>query len=412
MRNLEDFPVPNDGEITLCEINGRMQCMNYEYANVSTFTTSTDRHPKIHITRDLLHHTTLGDEGKALFLPTDVPFLKQLTQVYSEHGFKEVLHTSSMHHTFIISKTALLLLSIFRYFRKAQLLLNPSLEYEGTYLIDELSQTRNWTNSSIKCIAWHLHNSRLAVATSDDSVRIYCNDNNFVPLLRCKQQQNITCLAWRPMSLTEIAVGHETGIIIWHVDFNSLVSRPSVSNTIMLHRVEHQPIMSLAWSHRGNILASRVQAACWSNCGTNLLFATNTDPVIYGLTIKSDQVFTSTVDTSINHATPLFDLTKLDLEGIAVGGIVQSMETDPKGNHLAVFFKTTNCVALFNVTRLPILQLIPSSLIVGLAAEVPSTIGFQQNFKAGACLSIGWSSGRLQHFPIIYTDLASDFSPQ
>jgi aladin len=426
----------------------------------------------------LLHHTNLGDEGRALFLPTDVPFLKQLTQVYSEQGFKEALRTASLHHHFLISKSAFLLLKFHSYLRKVQLVFNPNLECNGTELIDELSQTRNWANNFIKCIAWHLHCSRLAVATSDDSVRIYCNDSNFVPLLRCKQQKNITCLAWRPMSLTEIAVGHETGIIIWHVDFNSLVARPSVSNTIMLYKLEHQPLMSLAWSPRGNILISvaandsnilvwdvelnktsplkgsrdsgnillkwspakdkllsvsnglvfriwdcqhwesdrwtvlsgRVQAACWSNCGTNLLFATNTEPIIYGLTIKSDQIFTSNVDTSINHAVPLFDLTKLDLEGTAVGGTVQCMETDPKGNHLAIFFKETNCIAVFNVAKMPVLQLIPSSLIVGLAAEVPSTIAFQQNFSCGACLSIGWSSGRLQHFPIIYTDLTNNFN--
>lgn len=107
------------------------------------------------------------------------------------------------------------------------------------------------------------------------------------------------------------------------------------------------------------MLSGRVQAACWSNCGTNLLFATNTEPIIYGLTIKSDQIFTSNVDTSINHAVPLFDLTKLDLEGTAVGGTVQCMETDPKGNHLAIFFKETNCIAVFNVAKMPVLQLIP-----------------------------------------------------
>ena len=145
------------------------------------------------------------------------------------------------------------------------------------------------------------------------------------------------------------------------------------------------------------------------------------------MTIKSDQIFTSNSDTSIDHAVPLFDLTKLDLEGIAVGGTVQSMETDPKGTHLAVFFKETNCVAIFNVVTSPLLQLIArligvleltliyyhlfcSSLIVGLAAEVPTAITFQQNFKPGACLTIAWSSGRIQHFPIIYTDLANDFN--
>lgn len=38
MRNLEALEVPNDGEISLCEINGRMQSMNYNYANVNAFT--------------------------------------------------------------------------------------------------------------------------------------------------------------------------------------------------------------------------------------------------------------------------------------------------------------------------------------------------------------------------------------
>ncbi|XP_044268590.1 aladin-like [Tribolium madens] len=477
MRNCEDFPAPPEGEVSLCEINGRMQCTNPDFATVSTFTTAVDKHPKVHITRDLLHHPNLGDEGRALFLPTDVPFLKQLTQVYAEQGLKEVLQTATLHQHVLISQSAHLLLRLWRYLRKARLILNPSLEYHTCELIDELSQTRNWANNTIKCIAWHLHNSRLAIATCDDSVRIYCNDSNFVPLLRCKQQRNVTCLAWRPMSLTEIAVGHETGVIIWHVDFNSLVTRPSVSNSIMLHRVEHRPVMSLAWSPQGNLLVSaaaldsnilvwdvelnktsilkgsrdsgnvllkwspakdkllsvsngivfriwdcqhwenerwtvpsgRVQAACWTSCGTSLLFATNTEPVIYGLNIKNDHVFTSNA-TSIDHAVPLFDLSKIDLGGISVGGVVQAMEADPKGNHLAVFFKDTNCVAVFSVIKSPLLQLIPSSLITGLAAEVPSTMVFQHNFKPGACLSIAWSSGRLQHFPIIYTDLTNNFN--
>lgn len=51
-----------------------------------------------------------------------------------------------------------------------------------------------------------------------------------------------------------------------------------------------------------------------------------------------------------------------------------------------------------------------SSLVLGLVAEVPSTMGFQQNFKSGSCLTIGWSSGRIQHFPIIYSDLGGDFN--
>lgn len=210
-----------------------------------------------------MQNTRLGDEARELFLPTDVPFLKHITQVYFEQGLREALRTSVQHHNLIISNSALALLRVIQYLGKVQRVFSPYLEYSGISIIHELSQTRNWANNPIKCIAWHWHRSRIAVGTSDDSVRIYCNDSTFIPILRCKQQKNVTCLAWRPMSLTEIAVGHEAGIIIWHVDFNSLVSRPSVTNSIILHRVDHNPILSLAWSPRGNILVSA--AACDTN---------------------------------------------------------------------------------------------------------------------------------------------------
>lgn len=51
-----------------------------------------------------------------------------------------------------------------------------------------------------------------------------------------------------------------------------------------------------------------------------------------------------------------------------------------------------------------------SSLVVGLPEERPVLIEFQKNFQYGSCLSIGWSSGRLQHYPIVYNDRVIDFS--
>lgn len=198
----------------------------------------------------------MGDEGRALFLPTHTSFLKQLTQVYSDQGIIAALKTASLHNQVVVSHTALLILKTIFYLKKAQIVLNPMLKFNIGELIDELSGTRNWGNNPIRCLSWHPHSARLAVATNDDSVRVYCNDNTFVPLLRSKEQKSITCLAWRPMSLTEIAVGHGRGIIIWNVDFNLLVSRPSSSNTIMLCKVEHHPILSLAWSPIGDVLIS------------------------------------------------------------------------------------------------------------------------------------------------------------
>ncbi|XP_074030052.1 aladin [Leptinotarsa decemlineata] len=479
MRNLHDFDLPNDGEISLCEINGRVHSMNHDYTNVSAFTTTVDNHPKVHITRDLLHPLSSGDEGKALFLPVNISFLKQLTQVYCEQGFIEALHTASSHNQLLISSSASIILDVLKYIRKVRLVLNPNLKYSGPVIIKDFSQTRNWQSFTIRCIAWHLYETKVAVVTCDDSVRIFSGDSSIItPLLRCKQQKHITSIAWRPLSNTEIAVGHENGIIIWNVDANSLVTRPSVSNALMLSRDDHRPVMSIAWSPKGDklvsaaacdntilvwdveldktsslkrpagsgnvlvkwspsgeklfscsdglvfrvwdcrnwecerwtVLSGRVQSACWSNCGNTLLFASNTEPIIYGVMIKNDLVFKNDSDSSSNQALPLFETSKIEIDGVIVGGLVQCLESDPKGKHLAVLFQDTNLVAVFNIIRHPTLQLIASSLVIGMAEEQPSTISFLQQFEAGACLTIGWSSGRIQYYPIIYTDLSCNLN--
>lgn len=125
----------------------------------------------------------------------------------------------------------------------------------------------------------------------------------------------------------------------------------------------------------------------------------------------------------------MFDVTKTDLNGIMVGGLIQCMETDSKGKYLAVMFQDTSTIALFSIVRQPTLQLLSgydrlqitntlidkildgfSSLVVGLPEEKPSAMSFQHTFDVGACLTIAWSSGRVQYYPIIYTDLANSTS--
>lgn len=51
-----------------------------------------------------------------------------------------------------------------------------------------------------------------------------------------------------------------------------------------------------------------------------------------------------------------------------------------------------------------------SSLVTGLPDEKPVLIEFQKNFYCGSCLSIAWSSGRMQHYPIVYNDSVIDFN--
>lgn len=111
-------------------------------------------------------------------------------------------------------------------------------------------------------------------------------------------------------------------------------------------------------AERWNIIAGRVQAACWSPCGSVLIFATNEEPLIYGLSfLQSDLIFASKSNNSPNQAMPLFDLTKIDMDNVTVGGLVQNMVIDPKGKHLAVLFQDTNRIAVFNILLQPKLQL-------------------------------------------------------
>lgn len=114
-----------------------------------------------------------------------------------------------------------------------------------------------------------------------------------------------------------------------------------------------------SWENeRWVILSGRIQTACWANAGTTLVFATSTEPIIYAVVVKNDLIFTSDSDSSATQAVPLIDASKVDIDGVIVGGLIQCMESDPKGKHVAVLFQETDSVAIFRVMRQPGLQLI------------------------------------------------------
>ncbi|KAF5283918.1 hypothetical protein FQR65_LT13679 [Abscondita terminalis] len=477
MDNLLGFQPPVEGEVTVCEVDGKIHTMSYDCLNISIFTTSVDKHPNIRITGDIIHRR--GNEVKSLFLPVQDTFLKRLVQAYSEQGIKEVLSIAQESGPIVISRIASVILNIingicsFRYKLSSNIIANP------LSLICDISQTRLWLQSSIRCIAWHDYHTKIAVATSDDVVRIYCSNSTSVSILKCKQQMNVTCLAWRPLSNFEIAVGCEFGILIWNIDQNSLITKHSINNVTVLHRLDHKPVVSIAWNKGGDILASaspcdsiilmwnvemnetsslnessgygnclvkwspkgtkflsattnllfrvwgcqewkaerwdvltgRVQACCWSPCESVLLFVTTTEPIIYALSfVQSEMVFANSTQSSPNKAIPVYDLSKGDYDNVVVGGIVTNMEWDLKKNFIAVLFRDTNYVAIFRVSIRPTVKLVPCCFVAGCPEEKPVCIAFQGNFREGVCLSIGWSTGRIQHFPVIETEAVSSSS--
>lgn len=111
---------------------------------------------------------------------------------------------------------------------------------------------------------------------------------------------------------------------------------------------------------RWTVQSGRVQAVCWSSTSDFLIFATTEEPVLYGLTFQTaDAVFVVHSENTPNLSIPLFDLNRVDLDGIIVGGLVQTLDIDPKDRHLAVIFKDSNCVAIFDISQQPFMQLVP-----------------------------------------------------
>lgn len=154
-----------------------------------------------------------------------MPFLKQLTQIFYEQGTVPALQTAVSHKNCLVSKCSCFILDVLHYVNSLRLIFNPNLRYSGPALIHQYSQTRNWTNNTIRSIVWHPHSNKLALITCDDCVSIFhAGASSPTILLRCKLQKHVTCAAWRPLSNTQIAVGHETGIIVWNYDPSSSVS--------------------------------------------------------------------------------------------------------------------------------------------------------------------------------------------
>lgn len=98
--------------------------------------------------------------------------------------------------------------------------------FSGFHIKCLLHISRDWATSPIRYISWHPHCFKLAVATVDDTIRIYTDDINNVPVIKSGFQKCITSMAWRPLSAGELAVGCQSGILLWTLDPKSHVIRP------------------------------------------------------------------------------------------------------------------------------------------------------------------------------------------
>ena len=134
-----------------------------------------------------------------------------------------------------------------------------------------------------------------------------------------------------------------------------------------------------------------------------MLFTTSEETQIFCLRLSVDEDGVQ----SAGAAVPIMDLAKVcidfnDGEEI-IGGLVSALKWDPKGERLAVSFKESNFIALF-VTRVSVngINLSPIGFVQGEHGQEPSCMEFTKNFSNGALLSIVWSDGRFQYFPMLF----------
>lgn len=199
----------------------------------------TRSHPKINVTRDLHHHRAT-DENISMYIDVEDNLLKKITSVWYKQGFIEALGVAAdptvNRESPLLAITASYALKAANVFTAFRYFMQPHLKDIGPKIVSNYSRTRSWNNAPVKCLAWHPHTTKIAVAMADDNVRVYCSDVPFVSTLKCKAQGHVSSLSWRPFSASELAVGCEQGVIVWTVDPNSMFTKPSSSNAVVLKR--------------------------------------------------------------------------------------------------------------------------------------------------------------------------------
>ncbi|XP_055615358.1 aladin-like [Toxorhynchites rutilus septentrionalis] len=479
MAALDTFPnLPLQGEIPVCERDGRICSLPINEVDSSNLCKQLS-YPEINIGRELFHHAAghVQDHRRTIMVPINETLIKRITRTFFEEGpveaLNEAANSNSQHYNVFLGSLARYMLVLVDVGNSIKFFLKPHLKEQGVGSVGKYTQTRDWSKSAIRCIRWHPNCFKIAIAASDDSIRVYGDEPSIVPILKSGLQKSITSLAWRPFTAGELAVGCQNGALIWNIDPNSLITRP-LSQAVRLRHGNHFPVTSVEWSPNGCLLASAsindpailiwdvdqnkqvplrrvgppcallkwsptgsrlcattvsnvfrvwktdrwtpdrwtinsgtIQSVVWSHSGSHLLFVTTEESLLYCLGFIEDEVFTSTF--APKSALPIADLSKITIGKVEVGGRPQALAWCPRSRYLAVTFKDTPAIAIFNTVNVAHsrLNITPLCFLTGIGIESASCISFQENLghrsneKLQTVLTIGWSSGRIQYFPFV-----------
>ncbi|BFF93210.1 aladin [Drosophila madeirensis] len=107
-----------------------------------------------------------------------------------------------------------------------------------------------WDEACLRCIVIHPTNEQLAMVTRQDIVHLFGNWKDPPAQLQAAEQVDLYCVAFRPSTYCELAVGCAAGIYIWQNVPNILWEKRLLSHT------EHIHVTSVQWNEPGTALLS------------------------------------------------------------------------------------------------------------------------------------------------------------
>uniref|UniRef100_A0A7S2W2L4 Aladin seven-bladed propeller domain-containing protein n=1 Tax=Mucochytrium quahogii TaxID=96639 RepID=A0A7S2W2L4_9STRA len=107
--------------------------------------------------------------------------------------------------------------------------------------------------STVRCVAWHKYEPRVAIVFEDCSMRVFDVDgedwDDELGALTHEFQRNVKCLEWQPLSRSCVALGCEHGICIWMDGLKWMSFLQSQDKS-------HSSVDYIAWSPNGRNIAS------------------------------------------------------------------------------------------------------------------------------------------------------------
>uniref|UniRef100_A0A8C8EQ36 Aladin seven-bladed propeller domain-containing protein n=1 Tax=Oncorhynchus tshawytscha TaxID=74940 RepID=A0A8C8EQ36_ONCTS len=263
-------------------------------------------------------------------------------------------------------------------------------------------------------LVWHVDPTSLSTRPSSGCAQVLSHPGH----------SPVTSVAWSPNGpLLVSASPRDTAMLVWDV---------AVESCVPLHRVGGGGVTYLSWSPDGSrVLAAtpsslfrvwetrmwtcerwpslkgRCQSGCWSPDGSRLLFSVQGETVIYALTFTDNPGMPLMMSGGPKAATVVADLSETTLNtpdgDIMVGGEIQSLAWDPRGERLAVHVKGRPAmIAVFKTQISPAFKLLPCGFVQGEAGTEPRLMQFNPNYQHGAQLTVCWSNGKITHVPFCF----------